>query len=84
MPSRQLPDSMVLFLLMKVWKQCHLKRIASGWDTIQSTAATYPEKQAEQAVKALAAVQKVLDDKDTPEDISMDELLLKANVSYDI
>ena len=47
----------------------------------QSTAATYPEEQAEQAVKALAAVWKILDDKNMPEDISMDELLLKANVS---
>ena len=47
----------------------------------QSTAATYPEEQAEQA---LAAVRKVLDDKDTPEDISMDELLLKAGVSSDM
>ena len=44
----------------------------------QSTAVTYPEERAEQAVKALAAVQKVLDDKDTPEDISMDDLLSKA------
>ena len=50
----------------------------------QCTAATYPEEQAEQAVKALAAVRKVLDDKDTPEDISMDELLLKAGVSSDM
>ena len=52
----------------------------------QSTTATYPEEQAEQAVKALAAVRKILDDKDTPEDISisMDELLLKAGVSSDI
>ena len=50
----------------------------------QSTAATYPEGQAEQALKALAAVRKVLDDKDTPEDISMDELLLKAGVSCDM
>ena len=50
----------------------------------QSTAATYPEEQAEQAIKALAAVRKILDDKDTPEDISMDELLLKANVSQDM
>ena len=32
----------------------------------QSTAATCPKEQAEQAVKALAAMQKVLDDKDTP------------------
>ena len=50
----------------------------------QSTAATYPEEQAEQAVKALAAVRKVLDNKDTSEDISMDELSLKANVSRDL
>ena len=50
----------------------------------QSTAATYPEEQAEQAVKALAAVRKILDDKDTPEDISMDELFLKAGVSSNI
>ena len=52
----------------------------------QSTAATYPEEQAEQAVKALAAVQNILDDKDTSEDISisMDELLLKAGVSSDM
>ena len=49
----------------------------------ESTAATYPEEQAEQAVKALAAVRKVLDDKDTPEDISMDELV-KAGVSSDV
>ena len=49
----------------------------------QSTAATYPEEQAEQAVKALAAVRNILDDKDTPEDISMDELL-KAKVSADM
>ena len=49
----------------------------------QSTAATYPEELAKQAVKALAAVRKVLDDKDTPEDISMDELLTKTNVSLD-
>ena len=34
-------------------------------------------------MKALAAVRKVLDNKDTPEDISMDELL-KAGVSPDI
>ena len=40
--------------------------------------------QAEQAVKALAAVRKILDDKDTPEDISMDELFLKAGVSSNI
>ena len=50
----------------------------------QSTAATYPEEQAEQAVKALAAVRKVLDDKDTPEDIGMDELLHKADVTSDM
>ena len=50
----------------------------------QSTAATYPEEQAKQAVKALAAVRKILDDKDTPEDISMEELFLKAGVSSDI
>ena len=50
----------------------------------ESTAATYPEEQAEQAVKALAALRKILDDKDTPEDISMDELFLKAGVSSDI
>ena len=50
----------------------------------ESTAATYPEEQAEPAVKALAAVQKILDDKDTPEDIGMDELLLKAKVSPDM
>ena len=50
----------------------------------QSTAATYPQEQAEQAVKALAAVQKILDDKDTPEDISMDELLHKAEVISDM
>ena len=50
----------------------------------QSTAATYPEEQAEQAVKALAAVRKILDDKDTPEDISMEELFLKAGLSSDI
>ena len=50
----------------------------------QSTAATYPAEQAEQAVKALAAVRKVLDDKDTPECISIDELLLKAGVSCDV
>ena len=50
----------------------------------QSTAATYPEEQAEQAVKPLAAVRKVLDDKDTPEDNSMDELCLKAGVSSNI
>ena len=50
----------------------------------QSNAATYPEEQAEQAVRALAAVRKVLDDKDTPEDISMDELLLKPGVSSDM
>ena len=50
----------------------------------QSTAATYSEEQAEQAVKALAAVQEVLEDKDTPEDISINELLLKAGVSSDI
>ena len=49
----------------------------------QSTAATYPEEEAEQLVKALTAVRKVLDNKDTPKDISMDELLLKANVSHD-
>ena len=47
----------------------------------QSTAATYPEEQAKRAVKVLAAVRKILDDKDTPEDISMDELFLKAGVS---
>ena len=47
----------------------------------QSTSATYPEEQAKEAVQALAAVKKVLDDKDTPQDITMDELLLKANVS---
>ena len=35
-------------------------------------------------MKALAAIQKVLDDKDTPEDISVDELLLKAIVSHDM
>jgi hypothetical protein len=50
----------------------------------QSTAATYAEEQAKQAVKALAAVRKVLDDKDTPQDISMNELLLKAEVSSDM
>ena len=50
----------------------------------ESTAATYPEEQAEQAVKALAAVRKILDDKNTPEDISMDELFLKAGVSSNI
>ena len=50
----------------------------------QSTAATYPEEQAEKAVSALAAVRKVLDNKDTPKDISMDELLLKAGVSSDM
>ena len=50
----------------------------------QSTAATYPEELAEQGMTALAAVRKVLDDKDTPEDISMDELLTKANVSHSI
>ena len=50
----------------------------------QSTAATYPQEQAEQAVKALAAVRKILDDKDTPEDISMDELLHKAEVISDM
>ena len=50
----------------------------------QSIAATYPEEQAEQAVKALAAVRKILDDKDTPEDISMNELFVKAGVSSDI
>ena len=50
----------------------------------QSTAATYPEELAEQGMKALAAVRKVVDDKDTPEDISMDELLTKANVSHSI
>ena len=49
-----------------------------------STAATYPEELAEQAVKALAAVRKVLDDKDTPEDINMDDLFLRAGVSSDI
>ena len=38
-------------------------------------------RRTEPTVKALAAVQKLLDDKDSPEDISMDELLLKANVS---
>ena len=37
----------------------------------QSTAATYPEEFTEQAVKALAAVCRVLDDKDTPAVISM-------------
>ena len=47
----------------------------------QSTAATYPGEQTERALKALAAVRKVLDDKDTPEDISMNELL---NVSRDL
>ena len=47
----------------------------------QSTAATYPAEQAEQAVRDLAAVRKVLDDKDTPECISIDELLLKVGVS---
>ena len=50
----------------------------------QSTAATHSEEQAEQAVKALVAVWKVLDDKDTPKDISMDELLSKASVSHDM
>ena len=35
-------------------------------------------------MKALAAVWKILDDKDTPEDISMEELFLKAGVSSDI
>ena len=50
----------------------------------QSTAATYPEEQAEQALKALAAVRNVLDDNDTPEDISMDELLNKAEVTSDM
>ena len=47
----------------------------------QSTAATYSEELAGQATKALAAVRKVLDDKDTSEDISMDELLSKAGIS---
>ena len=48
----------------------------------QSSAVTYPKEQAEQALKALVAVRNVLDDKDTPEDISMEELLSKANVSH--
>ena len=50
----------------------------------QSSAATYPEELAEQGMKALAAVRKVPDDKETPEDISIDELLTKANVSHSI
>ena len=49
----------------------------------QSTAATCSEEQAEPAVKALAAVQKVLDDKTTSKNISMDELL-KAGVSFNL
>ena len=49
----------------------------------QSTAATYPEELTEQGMKALAVVRKI-DDKDTPEDISMDELLTKVNVSHSI
>ena len=36
---------------------------------------------ADEAIAALVAVRKVLDDKDTPEDISLDELLVKAKVS---
>ena len=44
----------------------------------QSTATTYPEKLAEQAVKALAAVCKVLNDRDTPENISINGLLFKS------
>ena len=52
------------------------------WITRQSTAATYPEELAEP--QALAAVRKVLDDKDTPEYISMDDLLLNAGISSDI
>ena len=35
-------------------------------------------------MKALAAVRKILDNKDTPEDISMDELFLKAGVSSNV
>ena len=35
-------------------------------------------------MKALVAVWKILDDKDTPEDISMDELLHKAGVTSDL
>ena len=50
----------------------------------QSTATTHPEERDEHMVKALAAVRDVLDDKDTPEDISMHELLLKAGVSCDM
>ena len=37
--------------------------------------------QADEAIAAVVAVRKVLDDKDTPEDISLDELLDKAKVS---
>ena len=37
-----------------------------------------------QEVKALTTVQKVLDNKDTPEYISMDEFLLKTNLPHDI
>ena len=49
----------------------------------QSNSATYLEEQAEEAIKALAAVKKILDDKSTPESISMEELLSMAKVSCD-
>ena len=47
------------------------------------TAATYA-KETVQEVKALTTVRKVLDNKDTPEYISMDEFLLKTNLPHDI
>lgn len=46
----------------------------------QSNSAMYSKEQAEEAMKA---VRKVLDDKSTPEDILIEELLSKANISSD-
>ena len=48
-----------------------------------STSATYPREVTEEAQKTLTAVHKVLDSKDTPEDISINELLHKAEVTSD-
>ena len=46
-------------------------------------AATYAEETA-QEVKALTTVRKVLDNKNTPEYINMDELLLKTNLPHNM
>ena len=50
----------------------------------QFAESTYSQQQIQEGLQALKAVRKIVDDKDTPKDITMSELLLKANVSLDL